>query len=191
MGLRGVWRGRQRWLGDVTQQRHANTSGAALRPLFHNLYSHFIMAPSTQPRILCQAGSSLSSLQPVAVNSGEGIKIDSSEFEGSIAVRIRDYLGPKSKEGPRNPEHGFSEAADTWSVQIQGRFKVDGLTADEVLWGNSWEKPIRDYLREHSTLRDCILPTSKPTCSANPHSVRHRRRAKIRQLYGPRTRARQ
>ena len=91
------------------------------------------MTTSTQPRILCLAGDSRDALQPVAVNSGEAIQINTDEFEGSISVRIKDYLGPKGKEGPRNPAHGFSEAADTWSVQIQGRFKKEGVTADEVV----------------------------------------------------------
>ena len=73
----------------------------------------------------------------MAVNSGEAVEIDTAEFEGSVAVRIKDYLGPKSREGPRNPTHGFSEAADTWSVQIRGRFKKDGVSADEVVSARS------------------------------------------------------
>lgn len=90
---------------------------------------------TTQPRIRCQAGSSLSALSTVSVNSGKTIQIDSPDFEGSIAIRIRDYLGPKDNEGPRNPAHGFSDAkgTDTWSVQVSGRFKGEGVTADEVV----------------------------------------------------------
>lgn len=100
------------------------------------------MTPPTQPRILCRAGASRSSMSAVAVNSGEAVHISTDEFEGSIAVRIKDYLGPKSREGPRNPVHGFSEAADTWSVQIQGRFKKEGVTADEVVSNTGLARPV-------------------------------------------------
>lgn len=88
---------------------------------------------TTAPRIICRAGPSLDALSPVDVNRTP-IHIDGPQFEGDIAVRLKDYRGPKSDEGKfvRQPEQAFMGEGDTWSISFQGRWK-DEVNADEVV----------------------------------------------------------
>ncbi|KAL8280942.1 hypothetical protein RQP46_006621 [Phenoliferia psychrophenolica] len=97
---------------------------------------------SPQPRLLVLAGSSLSSLSPVAVNS-EPHDVSSSLFKGAVSVRLDGYLG-KDAVAPSSPTTAFHDGA-TFSIVIRGRFKEE-IKAAEVLWGNEWDKPIRDSL---------------------------------------------
>ncbi|KAI5480435.1 hypothetical protein MNV49_000588 [Pseudohyphozyma bogoriensis] len=99
-----------------------------------------------QPRIVVHAGPSLDSLKAVKVNE-EPTDVSSSEFEGAVAVRIQDYLGPEGQEGKPAPSAKVGSFKDgaTWSIVIKGRFTGD-QEADEIMWGNCWSKPIRDSL---------------------------------------------
>ncbi|GAA6064406.1 hypothetical protein JCM10212_001230 [Sporobolomyces blumeae] len=103
------------------------------------------------PRILCQAGPSLSNLQPVEVNRSS-VHVSSPLFEGNVFVRLKDYRGPVSTKGEdegsnANPPEDvpFSGDKDTWSIAFEGRVKKE-LDVDQILFGNTWEKPIKDYL---------------------------------------------
>ncbi|KAM0787459.1 hypothetical protein ACM66B_003537 [Microbotryomycetes sp. NB124-2] len=98
------------------------------------------------PRIRVQAGRDVDHLEFVHVN-GAGLKIDTPEFRGQVAVRIKDYHGPSNTDdNPSSPPtDAWSTPTDTMSIQIEGEW-LDGATADDVLWGNAWPKPIRDYL---------------------------------------------
>lgn len=124
---------------------------------------------TTAPRIVCRAGPSLDKLTDVDVNRSS-LPIDGPHFFGSVAVRLKDYRGPKAQEGKsvREPEQPFMEDGTTWSISFQGTFK-EQVTADEVvsrrvcmrpstpwrlrvltscpfvrqLFGNTWEKPIK------------------------------------------------
>ena len=84
---------------------------------------------SPQPRILVQAGSSLSALSDVDVN-GEAHDVSSNLFEGSVGVRLDGYLG-KDASSPSSPKAEFHDGA-TFSIVIQGRFK-DEIKAAEVV----------------------------------------------------------
>ncbi|GAA5881249.1 hypothetical protein JCM3774_002863 [Rhodotorula dairenensis] len=101
---------------------------------------------STAPRIICRAGPSLDALSPVDVNRTP-IHIDGPHFRGDVSVRLKDYRGPRSEEGKyaRQPEQPFMADGDTWSISFQGTWKQQ-VTADEVLFGNVWQKPIKSYL---------------------------------------------
>jgi hypothetical protein len=99
---------------------------------------------TTAPRIICRAGPSLDALSPVDVNRTP-IHIDGPHFEGDVAVRLKDYRGPKSQEGnyARQPEQAFMGEGDTWSISFQGRWK-DEVNADEVV-----SRAPRDRLHDH------------------------------------------
>lgn len=88
---------------------------------------------TTAPRIICRAGPSLDALSPVDVNRTP-IHIDGPHFEGDVAVRLKDYRGPKLEEGnyARQPEQAFMGEGDTWSISFQGRWKNE-VNADEVV----------------------------------------------------------
>ncbi|GAA5834729.1 hypothetical protein JCM11251_003645 [Rhodosporidiobolus azoricus] len=112
--------------------------------------------PATPPKILVRAGPSLSHLEPVTVNSpssssggGGGTSIKGPLFEGSVAVRLVHYPGPRGeKEPPEGCE--LEDEGETWSISFEGRFGGEGhgdeVGVDDIMFGNSWTKPIRDYL---------------------------------------------
>lgn len=88
------------------------------------------MSPSA-PRIICKAGPNLSSLKPLTVN-GDALAISTDEFEGAVAVRIQNYSGPSGQANQSSPESDFSGEGDTWSVQLEGRFKKE-VEVDQVV----------------------------------------------------------
>lgn len=79
------------------------------------------MAP---PRIICKAGPSLQDLEPVSVN-GAALPINSSDFEGAVAVRIQGYHGPSGEQSKSTPDSDFSHEGDSWSIELEGRFKEE------------------------------------------------------------------
>jgi hypothetical protein len=88
------------------------------------------MSPSA-PRIICKAGQNLSSLEPLTVN-GDALAILTDDFEGAVAVRIQDYSGPTGQQNKSTPGSEFSHQGDTWSVQLEGRFKAE-VEVDQVV----------------------------------------------------------
>ncbi|KAM0748231.1 DUF1769-domain-containing protein [Meredithblackwellia eburnea MCA 4105] len=98
---------------------------------------------SSQPIILVQAGPSLSKLVKVPVNSAP-VDVSSDLFKGSVGVRLDNYRGPHDDQ-PATPDTAFHDRA-TFSIVINGTFLEEGLTADEIMWGNEWDKPLRDSL---------------------------------------------
>ncbi|GAA5855196.1 hypothetical protein JCM8547_008979 [Rhodosporidiobolus lusitaniae] len=97
----------------------------------------------TRPQIRVRAGPSLSQLQPLSVNSAP-VSLSSSSWEGSVSVRLLHYPGPHGQREPKEGEE-LEEGGQTWSVSFEGRWK-DEVGVDEVLFGNVWSKPIRDFL---------------------------------------------
>lgn len=103
-----------------------------------------------QPRIVCQVGSSASTMRTVRVNEDlSPIEIENEHFKGSIVIRMASYLGPSAHEGPSEPLSDYMTKRGggmTWSIGITGIFTDKGVNADDILFGNVWEGPIRDSL---------------------------------------------
>ncbi|BGO91161.1 hypothetical protein NBRC10512_005745 [Rhodotorula toruloides] len=114
------------------------------------------------PRVRVSAGPSLSSLEPISIN-GPPLSISSTSWEGSISVRLKDYPGLKEGEG-----EGLEEGV-TWSISFEGRWKGE-VSAEEVMFGNVWEKPIKSYgtaaalrfMRYVDPSLECDLYADKP-----------------------------
>ncbi|KAI8384294.1 uncharacterized protein BYT42DRAFT_544214 [Radiomyces spectabilis] len=80
-------------------------------------------------------GDSIDSLQPVTFNDdAHPVHIKNSAFEGDVAIRIRGRPGNT---------HYFDHSDDTFCIQIRGRFLHEHLTADDILFGNQFDRPIR------------------------------------------------
>lgn len=102
------------------------------------------------PSLKISAGPSVDSLTTVAVNhDDQPTTIDNDLFQGRIAVRIKNFTGsdPPSvshqKDTPYfTSNHGKNQS---WSMQIQGRFK-QSVSADDLVFGNEFDKPIKDHL---------------------------------------------
>lgn len=95
-------------------------------------------------KIVVTVGPDVESQTAARVNSGnEGAtQIDSAYFRGRVAVRIRDF-------DPADTSY-FSNTSDTYSIEAAGFFLSDGadepLTADDIVFGNDFDRPIRDRL---------------------------------------------
>lgn len=102
------------------------------------------------PSLHISAGPSATSLKPLAVNhDDQPLEIDSADFRGRATVRIKSFTG----HDPEGVEHQsdspyFNDAyrkGITWSIQLQGRFLKE-VSSDDVVFGNEFDKPIRDRL---------------------------------------------
>ncbi|CAB52619.1 Elongation factor G, mitochondrial [Schizosaccharomyces pombe] len=83
--------------------------------------------------------------EPISINGTPNV-VKSKYFEGDVKVRLRDYETPD--------EEYFEQSNDTCSIMIRGRFlpTESTLTADDILFGNQFEKPLRDVLPMGSNL---------------------------------------
>ncbi|PWN41789.1 DUF1769-domain-containing protein [Ceraceosorus guamensis] len=104
------------------------------------------MAP---PSLRISIGCSVDDLKVYNVNSEEAALISTDKFQGRVVVRIKEFTGevPPGKERIAHTEY-FDEGVgkgNTWSIQLQGRFLKD-VNANDLVWGNQFEKPIRDIL---------------------------------------------
>lgn len=112
------------------------------------------MAPSLRVSV----GSSVEDLHLARVNDEKNPAIISNEnFEGRITIRIQNFTGIRpSVEDPASGPEGTSALRSkyfdhnyaknlTWSIQVQGRFKKP-VSGDALVFGNQFEKPIRDRL---------------------------------------------
>lgn len=102
------------------------------------------------PSLKISAGPSIEALTTVAVNHDERpIEINTDLFQGRIAVRIKNFTG----SDPHGVEHRNDSAYfsanhgknQSWSIQIQGRFK-SAVNADDLVFGNEFDQPIKDHL---------------------------------------------
>ncbi|KDE05196.1 hypothetical protein MVLG_04437 [Microbotryum lychnidis-dioicae p1A1 Lamole] len=125
------------------------------------------------PRIICKAGPSVHDLKPVAVN-GAPIKIKAAGFEGRISVRLSNFHGtaPGGGEAPSQPKTEYTTPTDTMSISFCGRFTEESLNADDVLWGNQWEQPIRDYLPYGTAAALKIAPLIDPALTHDIYADR-------------------
>lgn len=102
------------------------------------------------PSLKISAGPSVDALQTVAVNHDElPTTVSSDLFEGRIAVRIKSFTGLDPEGVEHKSETPYFDAGhgkhQSWSMQIQGRFKKD-VNADDLVFGNEFDKPIKDHL---------------------------------------------
>ncbi|KAJ2623655.1 hypothetical protein GGI26_002102 [Coemansia sp. RSA 1358] len=95
-----------------------------------------------------RAGPDMAHLETVDVNYEHvPLKIDSEDFTGYITVRVFGFNGLMAD--PCHPPplqsvyfaNGFSRRA-LYSIQVVGRFKGHGLTADNIMFGNYFDRSL-------------------------------------------------
>ncbi|EPQ52186.1 DUF1769-domain-containing protein [Gloeophyllum trabeum ATCC 11539] len=93
------------------------------------------------PRLRVLAGPSLSSLQPIEVNSDKSFEIVSDVFEGKVLAYIKDFTDAEGKV----LKHDYFQKPErkdvSWSIQVQGRF-LEPQSADDILFGNTFDHPL-------------------------------------------------
>ncbi len=62
--------------------------------------------------------------------------INTSHFVGRICIRIKDFKGIIPSGTKRIESSSYFEGySDKYSIQVQGRFKGNNLTADDIVFG--------------------------------------------------------
>ncbi|KAG0143505.1 hypothetical protein CROQUDRAFT_661124 [Cronartium quercuum f. sp. fusiforme G11] len=100
------------------------------------------------PRIEILAGPTLDNLSKVNVNADytAPLPIKTDSFEGLLTVRIKNFAGVDGEIYRDAESRYFLYNHDiTWSIQVRGRF-LKPTKADECVFGNTFDKPIRDRL---------------------------------------------
>jgi len=100
----------------------------------------------TRLRVL--AGPNANELTPIShlVNTSRAHHIKSDRFDGLVCVHIKGFV---AEDGNTKDSAYFNEAGGgdrkgaTWSIEVTGRFLVEGITADDVLFGNTFDRPLK------------------------------------------------
>lgn len=93
-------------------------------------------------RVLISTGQAYPPSTICHVN-GEPVSVKNDKFEGKIAVYVKHFEG-EGKAG--DGDQYFGKRQDmTYGIVVRGHF-LDSPTADEVVFGNVFEQPIRDSL---------------------------------------------
>lgn len=107
------------------------------QPLLHHQQRSSYYTSSTycimHPRLRVQAGTSLSSMSDVPVNSTSSVQVNSDAFEGGVGVYLVDYLGPEGSEGVAQPPQGAMPSGCTMNLRIEGRFQGEGGQGDDIV----------------------------------------------------------
>ncbi|KAF0449701.1 DUF1769-domain-containing protein [Gigaspora margarita] len=95
--------------------------------------------------------------------------IDTDHFIGRICVRVRDFQGVTASEKKILPLSPYFDGNNCqYSIQIQGRFKGNKWTTDDVLFGNDFDRKIDIPAISWLGLR--ILKWIDPCLEADVHS---------------------
>ena len=116
------------------------------------------------PRLRILAGPSPSNLKEIHANTGEGVDVSSSAFEGKVAVYIKDFADPSGKVSDSAYFQREGRKDVTWSIQFQGeyaslavaraetdvrRWSLNGAgrflqthSANDILFGNVFDHPL-------------------------------------------------
>jgi len=89
------------------------------------------------------AGPTPTSLVPIShiVNTEKSHSISSDYFEGNVVVNVKGFTDPNGRILDSEYFHRQDRMDITWSIQVQGRF-LQHHTADDILFGNIFEKPL-------------------------------------------------
>ena len=94
-------------------------------------------------RVLVSGPSAYPPAKPIVVNSSTPTKIKTDTFDGDISVWIKDFAGEGS--GGDGAEYFAERSTMTYGIVVRGKY-LDDPTADEVVFGNVFERPIKDSL---------------------------------------------
>ncbi|PYH81336.1 DUF1769-domain-containing protein [Aspergillus uvarum CBS 121591] len=103
-------------------------------------------APNHRLRITAGPRYDPSTHQLVHVNGPSPIRIRSPHLTADIWVRIKEYTGYPEGSPPSNPY--FTQpatSANRYSITLSLTFHKD-INGDDLLFGNDFDHPIRDYL---------------------------------------------
>lgn len=120
------------------------------------------MAPTLKV-LLPTSGSAYPPTEPSQVNSVKAIPIETPGFKGEISIWVKDYNGLHKKGDGHEYFEQNGRKNNTYAVIAKGEWKeshrrcyrlmtlsagrfLKPISADDILFGNVFEKPIRDSL---------------------------------------------
>ncbi|GBB91864.1 hypothetical protein RclHR1_01930006 [Rhizophagus clarus] len=99
-----------------------------------------------QLKLQISVGSSYNPEQHVIIlpnDDSHPFFINTSHFTGRICIRIKDFKGVTPQGTTRIESSPYFEGYNVkYSIQVQGRFKGNNLTADDIFFGNDFDKKI-------------------------------------------------
>ena len=99
----------------------------------------------TMTKLRVLAGPNANDLTPIShlVNTSKAHRIKSDRFDGLVTVHVKGFVGTDGKTTDSAYFDGEDRKGVTWSIQVTGRFLVDGLSSDDVLFGNTFDRPLK------------------------------------------------
>ena len=94
-------------------------------------------------RVLVSTDSAYPPNKPISVNSTTPTPISTPNFNGEISVYIKDFSG--DNDGGDGSAYFSKRSSMTYGIVVRGKF-LDDPTADDVVFGNVFERPIKDSL---------------------------------------------
>ncbi|ORY22827.1 hypothetical protein BCR39DRAFT_487597 [Naematelia encephala] len=101
------------------------------------------MAPKL--RVLVSSATAYPPSSPITVNSTSPTPIKTDHFDGEISVYIKDYNG--DHQGGDGSVYFSSKGREsmTYGIVVRGHF-LEEINADDVVFGNVFEKSVKDHL---------------------------------------------
>ncbi|KIR26386.1 hypothetical protein I309_04725 [Cryptococcus deuterogattii LA55] len=96
-------------------------------------------------RVLVSSSSAYPPTAPITVNSSTPTPISTPGFEGNVWVFVKDYAGDHKEGDGKEYFEEDGRGGMTYGIVVKGNFLED-LTADEVVFGNTFERSIKDSL---------------------------------------------
>ncbi|KAJ8660803.1 hypothetical protein O0I10_003446 [Lichtheimia ornata] len=89
------------------------------------------------PRLQVRVGNSIDTLYPIPINATQPTAVQNDSFDGFISVHIRDHEPPSTLLDQINNNN------NAFCIAITGKFLLQGMTTDDILFGNQFERALR------------------------------------------------
>ncbi|RSH89061.1 hypothetical protein EHS25_002727 [Saitozyma podzolica] len=106
---------------------------------------------------------------PCPVNSPTPTKVTTDGFDGEISVWVKGFEGDE-RAGDGSEYFGV-RGAMTYAIVVRGRF-TEQVSADELMFGNVFEKPIRDSLPWGTSVAQKAIYFVEPTLEMDLYADR-------------------
>ncbi|OCF74400.1 hypothetical protein I204_04772 [Kwoniella mangroviensis CBS 8886] len=117
-------------------------------------------------RVLISSNRSYPSTIPCPVNSATATKLETEHFSGDIWVFIKGYNGDLKKGDGEEYFGAKGREGMSYGIVVKGKYKKP-FNADTVVFGNVFEKPIRDNLPWGTSIATKFMYFVDPTVEAD------------------------
>jgi hypothetical protein len=126
-------------------------------------------------KLIVSAGTSYNASDQINIpvnisgHAEEFTSLQSSRADIKLAIRIQDFQGDFNSTDDYFKH--LSHSNDQFSIQFSITFNDDDINGDDLIWGNDFDKPIRDILPLGFSVGLSIMKwTIDPSLDADPYS---------------------